>query len=131
MAKMKYEKPDMLVETFVATQSVAANCGWVPDYDPMEIGLNDLPMKICNHKKCDHYLTEEIYNNPSPNGKLCALKEYDKNDSKSVTIFNGKGECEIVYEDYGVEVLGNMLTRTGAWDSPEHQMVIRNKHIPS
>lgn len=139
MKKMVYKKPKMLVEKFVATQSVAANCGTgIVDMDPVTVGKGD---HICDQPTCGHNVQEEAIKMfdkctfDETQGKL--LQDSEPDDK--ITIFNGSGECEVIYDNYvgpdakknGVVALGNALTGTGSWNSDTHKMKIGTVQIPS
>ena len=127
MEKLVYEKPTMLIEEFVPTQSVALNCGTnIVDMEPMD--LQD-GMHICSHSNCGHKIKNVV-------GQL--IKEgKDIDHNGKISLFN-TNECELCYEDFieknpdnPVLALGNYLVGNNSWNSNEHKMVINGVKIPS
>lgn len=139
MKKMVYEKPLMLVEGFVPTQSVAANCGTnVVDLDPIELGIdsNGVGTHICDQTTCGHNVNTSLlekWTNPDDSGFK------DINNNKTISLFNS-GECELVYESFidpngkknnPVQELGAYLLGNGSWNSDTHRMKINGIKVPS
>lgn len=130
--KKVYVSPEMYVEQFMPNQNVAANCSDELDYPPVfiekvksdiDLSTVEIPGKgqnICNGDKKEH-------GHAVPWTRISGL---DQNGDDKVSIFNAN-ECEIVYENYGVVQLGNMLTETSSWNSPQHKMAINGVKIPS
>lgn len=125
MKKLVYEKPAMLVEEFVATQSVAANCGTTINQAPINAKVGEV---ICYRVK----------NNGStePDKGHDLLDTYDTNPKDGyVNIFNSTNGCtEYTYDkDAGGDIvkMGNDLTGTNSWNSDQHHMMIGTIKIPS
>lgn len=124
MKKLTYEKPEMLVEEFVPTQSVAATCGTTIDQAPIDAKVGEV---ICSRVK----------NNGStePDKGHILGNKYDINVDGYVNIFNSTNGCtEYMYDkDAGGDIvkMGSDLTGTGAWNSDQHHMVVNGVKIPS
>ena len=125
MKKLVYEKPEMLVEGFVATQSVALNCGMDYTHDPIPMN-EELTPTICKCGNNGHHLGWD------------KIEEYDKTGPENepdgvVTLFNAN-TCELVYESFdNIVELGNLLAANGnnSWNSNKHRLVIGGVQIPS
>lgn len=124
MNKLIYEKPDMLIEGFIATQSVAASCGTTIDQEPINAKVGDV---ICSRVK----------NNGStePDSGHILNDMYDNNKDGYVNIFNSTNGCtEYKYDkDAGGDIvkMGHDLTGTESWKSNQHHMVVNGVKIPS
>lgn len=124
MGKLIYKKPIMLIEEFVPTQSIAANCGSTINQSPIDAKVGDV---ICSRVK----------NNGStePDKGHILEREYDKDGNGYVNIFNSTNGCtEYTYDiDAGGDIvkMGQDLTGTGSWNSDQHHMVVNNIKIPS
>lgn len=113
--KKVWENPTLYVEHFMVNQNVAAGaCGGVSyDYDPIAAEVGE---RICDNLNCGHVVQQKA----------------DKNGDGLITVFNGNGECEYVYESYGsIKELGKDLTGNASWSSDEHALVINGEKIPS
>lgn len=119
MEKRHYVRPEMLIESFIPTQCVAANCGNLVDYPPVSVPSSG-GVHICTQSSCGHTVQN--------------VKNYDSDKDNFVSIFNSWSNCEIRYDiDASKDVvqLGRILTGTGSWNSHEHKMVIEGVQIPS
>lgn len=117
--KKVYERPAMSVETFEATQSVAASCGMSFEHDP--ISMDASTVVVC---KCGTNGHRFAYS------KVASM---DANGDQAVTLFNS-GACEMVYESYpNVAEIGKILSANGnsSWSSTSHALVIEGVKIPS
>ena len=128
MGKLKYEKPVMLIEGFVPTQSVAASCDDAAyDMKAIDVKQGD---HTCSHKKCGHEVSAEF------------VKNYDRDGNGSVNVFSSYTGCsECIYGETMIvgtnEVidtlaeLGEVMNKNGAWHSDQHAPVIAGVPIPS
>ena len=128
MNKLIYEKPDMLIGGFIATQSVALNCGeGIVDLEVIE--LTD-SMHVCDHKNCGHSIKRGLISVLIDGGR-------DTNNNGTISLFN-TGECELCYEEFvnknpsnPVLALGEYLVGNSSWSSDQHKMKIGDVKIPS
>ena len=137
MKKMVYEKPLMLVEGFVPTQSVANGCGNNLVIEPVEMPL---------YNEDGSYVTNKAYCNCGNNGHNFdprKVEEFDDDENGVVVLFASSNNCELKYdllssnnkkgnEDF-IE-LGKLLTANGnnSWSGDNgHRLVVEGTRIPS
>lgn len=119
--KKVYERPQMVVETFNATQSVAAGCSSAPVLKPMDVyvGQHVCKSDTCGHNVQDSFVTPTL----------------DTDGNGAVTIFTADQSCEYIFPTkngaYDVVAAGRAMTENGSWNSNVHAMVIGGVIIPS
>lgn len=114
MKKLVYEKPMMLVENFVATQSVALNCEGFTSA-PVELKIGD---PGCSKGDTGH--------------KISVIPVGDINNDGRITLFNAGNGCDMIYESYSsAAAVGDALIGNGSWNSTKHAMVIGGVQIAS
>lgn len=117
MKKIVYEKPEMLIEEFMATQSVAATC----EYTAEEVANMGKAIKVtpgdkgCSHGDGGHKVVPSVL-------------EYDDNSDGTTAVFTSAiNACELCYDtDAGsnIQSLGTIINGTGCFSSDQHKMMI-------
>ena len=135
MKKLMYEKPKIIIEEFLSTQCVAANCGNDLVLDPISIPLKD---------DNGDWVTGKTYCKCGNNGHQFdpkKLVDYDTNENDIVVLFASSNGCELMYDTLSdspddnadLVALGQLITRNGnkSWNSDEHRLIIEGVKVPS
>ena len=127
MSKLVYEKPEMLVEAFVPTQSVAATCG---EQIQKVLYLSDNEL-VCDGDggKQDNGHKFTFDNLMKQSAKMGISEATVKNWQKDgeLSVFSGKvAGCELMFDEHvngDVVELGKLLTGTGSFNAGNNHKV--------